>query len=153
MNQGRSKLLVAGAIVIAGVSYLMISGISQTTVYYYKLSELMAQPSAHSGGVRVNGRVASGSIRKEPKTMSVDFVMNEGGSSIPVHYTGIIPDTFKDDSEVVVEGKLSADGSMFRAHTLLAKCPSKYESQANTEMGREHQKKYGVQSDLRESSR
>lgn len=149
MGNGRIKLIVAGAIIIAGVSYLMISGISQTTVYYYKLSELMADNSNHQGGVRVNGHVVAGSIQREPKTMTVNFVMTEGGAKIPVSYSGIVPDTFKDESEVVVEGTLAADRSAFKAHTLLAKCPSKYESQANTEIGREHQQKYGIQSEMR----
>ena len=149
MGTGRMKLIVAGAIIVAGVSYLMITGISETTVYYFKLSELMADPSSHPGGVRINGHVVPGSIQHEAKTMTVNFVMTEGDVQIPVTYSGIVPDTFKDESEVVVEGVLSSDRSAFKAHTLLAKCPSKYESQANTEIGREHQKKYGIQSDMR----
>ena len=153
MGTGRLKLFIAAAVVIAGISYLMISGISQTTVYYYKLSELMAQPSVGANGVRVSGKVVAGSIRKDAPTMSVDFVMGDNDVRIPVRYTGIIPDTFKDDSEVVLEGKLNADGTAFQAHTLLAKCPSKYEGQYNTETGREHQKKYGIQSDFQATSR
>ena len=150
MGKGRLKLLVAGMIVIAGISYLMISGISQTTVYYYKLSELMAQPSVSAEGVRVSGRVLPGTIRKDPGTMSVNFTMVESDSKVSVHYAGIIPDTFKDESEVVVEGKLSPDRTAFQATTLLAKCPSKYESQAGTETGKEHAKKYGMESNLQE---
>ena len=46
---------------------------------------------------------------------------------LAVNYHGIIPDTFVDGADVVVEGALSTDGT-FDAHTLLAKCPSKYES-------------------------
>ncbi|MBI3940841.1 MAG: cytochrome c maturation protein CcmE [Acidobacteria bacterium] len=151
MGKGRIKLIVAGTIVIAAISYLMISGISQTTVYYYKLSELMAQPAASTEGVRVSGKVVPGSIRRDPATMSVEFTMAESNSRMPVRYTGIVPDTFKDDSEVVVEGKLNADRSAFRAHTLLAKCPSKYEGQYDTEVGRQHQEKYGIQSGPQEA--
>ncbi|MBI4454492.1 MAG: cytochrome c maturation protein CcmE [Acidobacteria bacterium] len=153
MGKGRFKLIVAAAIVVAGISYLMISGISQTTVYYYKLSELMARPSANTDSVRVSGKVVSGSIKKDSRTMTVDFVMADNNVRIPVRYTGIIPDTFKDDSEVVLEGKLDAERTSFEAHTLLAKCPSKYESQFTSETGREHQKKYGIQSDFRSISR
>ncbi len=85
--------------------------------------------------------------------MSVDFMIVDADVKIPVHYTGIIPDTFKDKSQVVVEGSLNAQRSAFQAHTLLAKCPSKYESQFNTETGREHQKKYRIQTDFREAAR
>jgi cytochrome c-type biogenesis protein CcmE len=80
--------------------------------------------------------------------MTVDFVMTEGGATLPVRYTGIVPDTFKDEAEVVVEGVLNPDKASFQAHTLLAKCPSKYEGLADTETGREHQKKYGIQSEM-----
>ena len=58
---------------------------------------------------------------------TVAFVMTDGGRELPVRYHGIIPDTFVDDADVVVEGALGADGT-FAAHTLLAKCPSKYEA-------------------------
>jgi cytochrome c-type biogenesis protein CcmE len=151
MGKGRLKLLVAGTIVIAGISYLMITGISQTTVYYYKLSELMEKPGINTDGIRVSGKVLPGTIKKSPGTMSVDFVMTESNARMPVHYSGIIPDTFKDESEVVVEGNLNSDRSAFQANTLLAKCPSKYESQAKTATGEEHQKKYGIQADLQEA--
>ena len=51
----------------------------------------------------------------------------DGGATLPVDFAGIIPDTFVDDADVVVEGNRRADG-IFAATTLLAKCPSKYES-------------------------
>ena len=46
-------------------------------------------------------------------------------------YHGIVPDTFVDNADVVVEGRLAGDGT-FEAHTLLAKCPSKYEAADGT---------------------
>ena len=60
--------------------------------------------------------------------------MSEGGATLPVDYHGIIPDTFVDDADVVVEGSL-ADGGDFHATTLLAKCPSKYEAAADRTRG------------------
>lgn len=153
MGRGRLKIFIAAAVVIAGVSYLMVKGLSQTTVYFYKLSELMAQPSLSANGVRISGTVVPGSIKKDPGAMSVDFVMADENVKLPVRYTGIVPDTFKDQSQVVVEGSLNAERTSFQAHTLLAKCPSKYESQYNTKTGREHQKKYGIQSDFRAGPR
>ena len=47
--------------------------------------------------------------------------------TIRVTYSGIVPDTFKDAAEVVVEGKYDLESGLFTAHVLLAKCPSKYE--------------------------
>ena len=60
-------------------------------------------------------------------TRTVRFVMTDGGASMPVNYHGIIPDTFVDGADVVVEGQIDGSGT-FQAHTLLAKCPSKYEA-------------------------
>jgi len=55
----------------------------------------------------------------------------ECGRAVPVSYAGLIPDTFKDDAEVVVEGVCNPDDPSFNATTLLAKCPSKYESRGD----------------------
>ena len=73
--------------------------------------------------------MVNGSIEKgELGTMRVRFLVEEGGRETVVVYTGLIPDTFKDGSEVVVEGTY-APNATFTAHTLFAKCPSKYESE------------------------
>jgi cytochrome c-type biogenesis protein CcmE len=53
--------------------------------------------------------------------------MSDGAHTLPVHYRDEVPDTFVDNAEVVVEGELGSDG-VFAAHTLFAKCPSKYEA-------------------------
>jgi cytochrome c-type biogenesis protein CcmE len=141
--------MVAASVIVVGIAYLMFTGSTQATVYYFKLSELMAKPGSPTEDVRVAARVVPGTIRKDPSTMTVDFVMAEGGATLPVRYTGVVPDTFKDNSEVVLEGRMTPDRGLFRAHTLMAKCPSKYESQYNTEVGREHQKKYGMQTNFK----
>jgi len=49
------------------------------------------------------------------------------GESMPVMFTGIVPDTFEDDAEVIVTGRLAANGT-FEGQELVAKCPSKYEA-------------------------
>ncbi len=64
---------------------------------------------------------------REPSGQDVTFVVTDGTASLPVNYHGIIPDTFVDGADVVVEGRLGEDGT-FVAHTMLAKCPSKYEA-------------------------
>lgn len=124
------KFIVAGLLILGAVSYLMFSGINDTMVYYYTVSELLADKSDLSGkGVRINGHVSPGKIQLDRKQSRVDFTVLEKSTSLtlPVTYQGIIPDTFKDGAEVVVEGVYFADQHQFKATTLLAKCPSKYE--------------------------
>lgn len=124
------KFIVAGLLIVGAVSYLMFSGINDTMVYYYTLSELTEKKSDLAGqGVRILGHVSAGTIRIDRKRSQVDFLVMERETThtLPVTYQGIIPDTFKDGAEVVVEGTYHADRHHFQATVLMAKCPSKYE--------------------------
>ncbi len=68
-----------------------------------------------------------GSIERLESGLDVRFQVTDGTVAIPVAYHGIVPDTFVDNADVVVEGNMDDTGT-FVAHTMLAKCPSKYES-------------------------
>lgn len=128
------KFLIAGALIIGGLSYLMFSGINSSMVYYYTLDELKQDNARLDGkGIRVSGHVQPGSIQRDESGTRVEFLVYERSSelTLPVAYTGMIPDTFKDDAEVVVEGTYHAGAPRFEASTLLAKCPSKYEGKAD----------------------
>jgi cytochrome c-type biogenesis protein CcmE len=129
----RSKFALGGLLVLSTATYLMASSISETAVYYLTPNELAAKvatdPSFYDTGIKVGGRVVRGSIEREAGGRSVRFVMADstGAHRYPVSYRGVIPDTFTDDVDVVVEGRLARDGT-FQATTLLAKCGSRYEN-------------------------
>jgi cytochrome c-type biogenesis protein CcmE len=91
------------------------------------VTEFLAEPESAADGFRVNGKVEAGTIVRLPTGQDVTFVMTDGRSTLPVVYHGIVPDTFVDGADVVVEGSLTPGGT-FQASTLLAKCPSKYEA-------------------------
>ena len=104
----------------------------------FSMSEIKAQRTVGvSKGIRVSGHVLPGSIRKSDSGTRVDFSVYEKANdeSIPVSYIGLIPDTFKDSAEVVVEGTYDFENGTFSATTLLAKCPSKYEGMADEHPG------------------
>ncbi|MDA2928898.1 cytochrome c maturation protein CcmE [Acidobacteria bacterium AH-259-O06] len=127
------KFMVAGTLILGAICYLMFSGINDSMVYYYTVSELMNKAEEIPGkGVRVSGYVSPGTIRGESTQSKVEFVMfeKESDRTLPVVYQGIIPDTFKDNAEVVVEGTYRPEEEVFEATVLLAKCPSKYETLA-----------------------
>jgi cytochrome c-type biogenesis protein CcmE len=109
----------------------MTSGIKETGVYFVTPSELAAKvaadPSFHDVGVKMGARVVHGSITRNVGTQTITFQVTDGTQTYPVVYRGLAPDTFTDDVDVVVEGRLEADGT-FRATTLLAKCGSRYET-------------------------
>ncbi len=129
--QARYKFLFGAVLVGGTVGFLMTSGIKETGVYFLTPSELAAKvqadPSFHDVGVKMGARVVHGSIKRDVATRTVTFEVTDGAQTYPVVYVGIAPDTFTDDVDVVVEGRLDSGGT-FRASTLLAKCGSRYET-------------------------
>ena len=127
----RHKFLIGGGLILASAGYLMASSISETGMYYLTPTELTTKvasdPSIHGVGVKMGARVVKGSIKRDPGGREYTFMVTDGAREIPVHYRGIAPDTFTDDVDVVVEGRIGQDGT-FRATTLLAKCASRYEN-------------------------
>lgn len=122
----KKKFIIAGTIILGIVGYLIYTGIRDLGVYYFTVNELKMK-KIYNQGVRVGGKVAPGSIQWNPAQMDLKFLLTDGKESIKVFYKGIVPDAFKDDNEVLVEGKYLPDGN-FTAVTLLAKCPSKYKA-------------------------
>ena len=84
-------------------------------------------PEVYDDKVRVSGTVVTGSIDNDIDR-SLKFKITDGDDVIDVEYQGIIPDIFADDVEAVVEGTLNKQ-NVFEADLLLAKCPTKYESE------------------------
>ena len=130
------KFLIGGVAVAGLVGYLMVTGMQDSMVYYHTPSELLAKSSADPTyadvGVKVGGRVVPGSVRFDQRTLDLRFQLvdiENPSTSFPVHYQGPLPDTFQEGSDVVVEGKYSADGG-FEAATVLTKCGSRYEAGA-----------------------
>ncbi len=117
------------------VGYLMWTGIRDSMVYYLTPVELIerveADPAFHDLGIKVSGRVVEGSWeRGSAGPGSHTFAvadLERPEVVVRVHYDDVLPDTFNDESEVVLEGLYGTDG-VFRAHTVLTKCGSRYEA-------------------------
>ncbi len=129
MDPKRMKFFLIGTGFAAALGLLIVAGMQQPGgfAYYLTVSEFLAAPDRAADGFRVNGKVADGTITRLASGQDVRFTITDGATTMPVIYHGVIPDTFVDGAEVVVEGRLQNDGT-FSAHTLLAKCPSKYEA-------------------------
>jgi cytochrome c-type biogenesis protein CcmE len=124
----RPQFLMAFLVVFGALAFLGYNAFNASSMYYLSVGELLARAETSSGEeVRVSGKVVEGTIQRGPEANTVRFTMaDENGPSVPVVYRGVVPDTFQESGEVVVEGGLGSEG-VFRARTLLAKCPSKYE--------------------------
>ena len=123
LRWGLPGLVVAGC-----VGYLIFTASGAAAEYYVTVSELRAHQT--SGDVRVAG-VVQDDVQKSDGGLHVTFTEQDGTASMPVDYTGTLPDIFKPGITVVVEGRLGDDG-VFHARTLLAKCPSRFSTQPYT---------------------
>lgn len=132
--QPRGRFLLGASVIVAGVTFLIWTGVRETGVYFLTPSELMQRvetdPTFHEVGIKVGARVVPGSIRRDDAAQQVDFEVTDGQNQFPVTYVGLVPDTFTDanEIEVIVEGKYGRDG-VFRATEVLAKCGSRYEAE------------------------
>ena len=68
-----------------------------------------------------------GSRLRKPNTLEIRFQVENNGAVIDAEYTGLVPDTFQDGSEVVISGQLGSHGFTVAPNGVMAKCPSKYE--------------------------
>lgn len=127
MLKGKLKFVIAILVIALAVSYLVYGGVKDTMVYYLTVDELKSRvPSVYDERVRVSGTVVPGTINHGPDGL-LEFQITDGGEKVDVAYSGVVPDIFKDEVEAVVEG-VYTDKNVFQADTLLAKCPTKYES-------------------------
>ena len=127
-RSGRTRLRfwLAALVIIAAIGYMIYSAMQTGSEYYLTTGELIAMGDKAVGrSVRLGGRVAPDSIQWDRGSSILTFALTDGNVSLPIIYKGTAPDSFQPGADVIVEGKLGADGS-FKATTLLAKCASKY---------------------------
>jgi cytochrome c-type biogenesis protein CcmE len=133
----KSKFLLGGLLIVGAVSYLMYTGIRETSTYYLTIEEFLPQRETFThASIRLAGRVQHGSVQWDPKTLRLRFVLGPLAQredtpqavGIPVQYHGILPDMFAAGRDVIVEGR--SDGTILTATTVMTSCPSKYEAAA-----------------------
>jgi cytochrome c-type biogenesis protein CcmE len=108
---------------------LLYTTMAEGTEYYKHVDEVMAQPEEWYGKkLQLHGFVVANSIAKKPNSLDYWFQVHQNGKTVSATYTGVVPDTFKSDSEVVLKGTLGPDGFVVSPNGVMAKCPSKYEA-------------------------
>jgi len=117
------------AVVAVCVGYLIYAASGGASEYYITVSELRAH--APAGDVRVAG-VVQDDVQKSQGGLHATFTETDGTASMPVEYSGTLPDIFRPGITVVAEGRLGSDG-VFHARTLLSKCPSRFSTQPYTQ--------------------
>ena len=126
MSHKATKIGVTGFVLATVFGILLYTTLGESMQYYKYVDEVVGSQGDWTGKkLQVHGYVVPGSIGKKRDRLEYRFDIQRNGKTMRAFYTGIVPDTFKDDSEVVLTGMLTKDG--FMANDLTAKCPSKYD--------------------------
>lgn len=114
---GLSALAVAAA--------LVLNAFQSNLVFFFSPSQVVAKEAPIGKRFRIGGLVEEGSIQRHEGGLTVNFAVTDSAESIPVTYTGILPDLFKEGKGVVAQGKIAANG-IFEADEVLAKHDENY---------------------------
>lgn len=124
----RSKRLIAIACGLAALGVataLVLNAFNSNLVFFFSPTQVAANEAPQGRSFRIGGLVEEGSIKRETQGLTTRFVVTDLAKTIPVTYTGLLPDLFKEGKGVVAQGKLGADG-VFRADQVLAKHDENY---------------------------
>jgi cytochrome c-type biogenesis protein CcmE len=129
MTHRNIKIAVTATVLVAAFVGLLWSTLREGTEYYKHVDEVMTSPQQWEGKrLQLHGFVVPGSILERRDSLEFKFKVQNKGSVVDASYTGVVPDTFKDDSEVVLKGRLTTAGFHTDPNGVMAKCPSKYEA-------------------------
>ncbi len=145
-RQKRIALIAGGLAAIGIASALVLNALDSNIALYVTPSEVAAGKAPQGKAFRIGGMVREGSLRRD--NLTVHFVITDTAKDIPVAYTGILPDLFKEGKGVVAQGQLGADG-VFVAREVLAKHDENYmppeaaDAVQKAEQVRKHMEKAG----------
>ena len=127
MTPRRRRLtLVLG--VLAGVAIaggLTLRALRENVMFFFDPSQVVAGEAPHDQRFRLGGMVEKGSVRRAPGSLEVNFVVTDFRHELPVRYTGVLPDLFREGQGVVAHGRIGTNG-VFVADEVLAKHDEKY---------------------------
>ncbi len=122
-KQRRLYFVLLGMAALGGAVALVLTAISDSLVYFYSPTDIVSQRIPEGRRMRIGGLVENDSVVKDGKT--VTFKVTDVTNAVPVVYTGVLPDLFREGQGVVVEGRMEAGGH-FKASEVLAKHDENY---------------------------
>jgi cytochrome c-type biogenesis protein CcmE len=121
----RALAIVSGLAALGIASALVLNAFNSNLVFFFSPTQVLAHEAPRDRSFRIGGLVEEGSLQREPTGLTIRFVVTDLAKQVPVTYTGLLPDLFKEGKGVVAQGKLGADG-VFRAEQVLAKHDENY---------------------------
>jgi cytochrome c-type biogenesis protein CcmE len=117
--------IVSGLAALGVASGLVLNAFQSNLVFFFTPTQVAANEAPRDRAFRVGGVVEVGSVQREKDALTVRFKVSDTAKAIPVVYTGLLPDLFKEGKGVVCQGRVGADG-VFRATEVLAKHDENY---------------------------
>ena len=121
----RALAIVLALVALGVASALVLRAFQSNLVFFFSPSQVVAKEAPRERSFRIGGLVEQGSVQRDDKSLTVRFAVTDMAHAIPVRYTGLLPDLFKEGKGVVAEGRLGADG-VFQASQVLAKHDENY---------------------------
>jgi cytochrome c-type biogenesis protein CcmE len=121
----RFAWIAAGVAVLGIAVALVLNAFQSNLVFFFSPSQVAANEAPKGRPFRIGGMVETGSLQRVPNSLEVKFVVTDMAKSVPVVYSGLLPDLFKEGKGVVAQGSLGPDG-MFHASEILAKHDENY---------------------------
>jgi cytochrome c-type biogenesis protein CcmE len=115
----------AGVVVIGVAAALVLNAFQSNLVFFFTPTQVFDREAPQGRPFRIGGLVESGSLVRDANSLTVRFRVTDTAKTIPVVYTGLLPDLFKEGKGVVAQGTLGADGT-FHASEVLAKHDENY---------------------------
>jgi len=117
--------IVAGLAALGVAAALVLKAFNSNLVFFFTPSQVAAHEAPRDRTFRIGGLVEAGSVLRDKDALTVRFRVTDTAQTIPVIYTGILPDLFREGKGVVAQGRLEPDGT-FRATEVLAKHDENY---------------------------
>lgn len=129
MKHKAVKVGLTSLVLAVAFGGLLYSTMGEATEYYKHVDEVMTQPDQWYGKkLQLHGFAKE--VTRKPSSLEYRFKVESNGQIVTATYKGVVPDTFKDDAEVVLKGTLGPEGFTVAPNGVMAKCPSKYEPQS-----------------------
>ena len=121
----RAVWIVSGLAALGVAAGLVLNAFQSNLVFFLTPTQVAANEAPRDRTFRIGGLVESGSVVREKDALTVRFNVTDTAKTVPVVYTGILPDLFREGKGVVAQGRMQADGT-FRASEVLAKHDENY---------------------------
>ncbi|MCP4328950.1 MAG: cytochrome c maturation protein CcmE [Alphaproteobacteria bacterium] len=121
----RMAIYGSGLVLLALAVALILAALEENIVFFRSPSEVIAKEVPAERRFRLGGLVVDGSVERANGSPTIVFALTDGAETVPVSYTGILPDLFREGQGVVAEGKLDGNG-VFVATEVLAKHDETY---------------------------